>query len=144
MCKWLITIRACGILIFPFFSAHLTLRPYELLLSLFVRRPFVNISHFNLLLRNHWDNCYQTLVEWSLGGPLPKLCPVIPTSNQDGPQAKNKKKWRKLKKNLLLWNYLANLNQTLLKWSLDGPLPKCVRHFRPPTKMAATAELNLT
>jgi hypothetical protein len=45
---------------------------------------YVNISHFNLLLRNHWANCNQTLVEWSLGGPLPKLCPVIPTSNQDG------------------------------------------------------------
>jgi hypothetical protein len=27
-----------------------------------------------------------------LDGPLPKLCPVIPTSNQDGHQAKNKKK----------------------------------------------------
>ena len=25
-------------------------------------------------------------------GPLPKLCPVIPTSNQDGRQAKNRKK----------------------------------------------------
>jgi hypothetical protein len=31
----------------------------------------------------------QTLVEWSLDGPLPKWCPVIPTSNQDGHQAKN-------------------------------------------------------
>jgi hypothetical protein len=51
--------------------------------SLFIRRPSVNISHFNLL-RNHWANCNQTLVEWSLDGPLPKLCPVIPTSNQDG------------------------------------------------------------
>ena len=30
----------------------------------------------------------------------------------------------KLKKNLLLWNYWANLNQTLLKWSLGGPLSK--------------------
>jgi hypothetical protein len=37
----------------------------------------VNISHFNLLLRNHWANCNQILVEWSLDGPLPKLCPVI-------------------------------------------------------------------
>jgi hypothetical protein len=27
-----------------------------------------------------------------LGWPLPKLCPVIPTSNQDGRQAKNRKK----------------------------------------------------
>ena len=57
-----------------------------------VCRPFVNISHFNFLLRNHWANCNQTLVEWSLEGPLPKLCPVIPTSNQDGYQAKNRKK----------------------------------------------------
>ena len=32
----------------------------------------------------------------------------------------------------------------LLKWFLGGPLPKFVRHFRTPTKMAATAELNLT
>jgi hypothetical protein len=24
-------------------------------------------------------------------GPIPKLCPVIPTSNQDGRQAKNRK-----------------------------------------------------
>jgi hypothetical protein len=31
-------------------------------------------------------------VEWSLDGPLPKLCPVIPTSNQYGRQAKNRKK----------------------------------------------------
>ena len=57
-----------------------------------VCRPFVNISHFNLLLRNHWTNCNQTLVEWSLDGPLSKLCPVFPTSNQDGRQAKNRKK----------------------------------------------------
>ena len=32
------------------------------------------------------------------------------------------KRGMKLKKNLLLWNYWANLNQTLLKWSLGGPL----------------------
>ena len=74
------------------FLAHLAFRPCELLSSLFVRRPSVNISHFNLLLRNHWANCNQTLVEWSLDGPLSKLCPAIPTSNQDGRQAKNRKK----------------------------------------------------
>jgi hypothetical protein len=62
--------------------------------SLFVRRLsfLVNISHFNLLLRNHWANCNQTLMEWSMDGPLPKLCPVILISNQDGHQAKNRKK----------------------------------------------------
>jgi hypothetical protein len=38
------------------------------------------------------------VVEWSLGGPLPKLCPVIPTSNQDGRQAKNRKKADEIKK----------------------------------------------
>ena len=81
------------------FLAHLTFRPCELLSSLFVRRlssvvhrPSVNISHFNLLHRNHWTNCNQTLVEWSLDGPLSKMCPVIPTSNQDGRQAINRKK----------------------------------------------------
>jgi hypothetical protein len=31
-------------------------------------------------------------MEWSLDGPLSKLCPVIPTSNQDGHQAKNRKR----------------------------------------------------
>jgi hypothetical protein len=35
-----------------------------------------------------------------------------------------KKGGMKLKKNLLLWNYWANLNHTLLKWSLGGPLSK--------------------
>jgi hypothetical protein len=33
----------------------------------------------NLLLRNHWANCNQTLVEWSLDGPLPKLFQPIYT-----------------------------------------------------------------
>jgi hypothetical protein len=54
-------------------------------------------SHKNLLHRNHWANCNQTLVEWSLHGPLPKLCPVIPTFNQDGRQAKNRKKGDEIK-----------------------------------------------
>jgi hypothetical protein len=57
-------------------------------------------SHKNLLLRNHWANCNQTLVEWSLDGPLPKLCPVIPTSNQDGRQAKNRKRGMTFKKKI--------------------------------------------
>jgi hypothetical protein len=56
-------------------------------------------SHKNLLLRNHWANCNQTLVEWSLDCPLPKLCPVIPNSNQDGRQAKNRKRGDEVKKN---------------------------------------------
>jgi hypothetical protein len=32
------------------------------------------------------------LLKWFLDGPLLKLCLLIPTSNQDGRQAKNRKK----------------------------------------------------
>ena len=46
----------------------------------------------NLLLWNYWANINQILLKWFLDGPLPKLCPLIPTSNQDGRQAKNRKK----------------------------------------------------
>ena len=41
-------------------------------------------SHKNLLLRNHWANCNQTLLKLSLGGLLPKLYPEFQTSDQDG------------------------------------------------------------
>jgi hypothetical protein len=50
---------------------------------------------------------------------------------------KLEKKGMKLKKNLL-WNYWANLNQTLLNWSLGGPLskicpsaPSCIPEINP-------------
>ena len=46
----------------------------------------------NLLLGNYWANINQILLKWFLDGPLPKLCPLIPTSNQDGRQAQNGKK----------------------------------------------------
>ena len=94
----------------------------------------VNISHFNLLLRNHWANYNQTLVEWSLGGPLPNLCPVIPTSNQDGHQAKNRKKGGdEIKKNLLLWNYWANLNQICWNdpWGVPFKIVSGISDLRP-------------
>ena len=112
-------------------------------LSSVVRRPSVNISHFNLLLRNHWANCNQTLVEWSLDSPLPNLCPVIPISNQDGRQAyipcfsvkfffqpiytdyANYAYFDKRSHlNLLLWNRWTKLNQTWQGLSLGGSLSK--------------------
>jgi hypothetical protein len=34
-------------------------------------------SHKNLLLRNHWANCNQTFVEWSLDAPLQFLFLVM-------------------------------------------------------------------
>ena len=50
------------------------------------------IKKKNLLLWNYWANINQALLKWFLDGPLPNLCPVIPTSNQDGRQAQNRKK----------------------------------------------------
>jgi hypothetical protein len=77
-----------------------------------VCHPSVNISHFNLLLRNHWANCNQTLAEWSLDGPLPKLCPEIPTSNQDGRQAQN----RKRRDEILIVHCCFSVSQNELKF----------------------------
>ena len=73
------------------FLAHLTKGHVSFCnhLASVVRRK---LSHLNLLLRNHRANCNQTLVDWSLDGRLPKLCLVIPTSNQFGRQAKNRKR----------------------------------------------------
>ena len=48
-----------------------------------------------------------------------------------------RKKGDEIKRNLLLWNYWANLNQILLKWSLGGPFQNCVRQRRSVSKMAA-------
>ena len=50
----------------------------------------------------------------------------------------------KLKKNLLLWNYWANLNQTLLKWSLGGPFQNCVLQRRSVSKMAAITKIEIS
>ena len=35
-------------------------------------------------LWNYWANLNQTLLKWSLGGPLSKLCPSAPSCIQDG------------------------------------------------------------
>ena len=50
---------------------------------------------------------------------------------------KLEKRGDEIKKNLLLWNYWANLNQTFLKWSVCGPLSNVVHQHRPVSKMAA-------
>jgi hypothetical protein len=36
------------------------------------------------LLWNYWANLNQTLLKWSIGGPLSKLCPSAPSCIQDG------------------------------------------------------------
>ena len=46
----------------------------------------------NLLLGNYGANINQTLLKWFLDGPLPKLCPLIPTSNQMAAKLKIEKR----------------------------------------------------
>jgi hypothetical protein len=43
-------------------------------------------------------------LEPNLDGPLPNLCPVIPTSSQDGRQAKNRKRWDEI---LIVYFYFS-------------------------------------
>jgi hypothetical protein len=47
-----------------------------------------------------------------LGWPLSKMCPVIPTSNQDGHQAKNRKKggFRGEDLNVIFYQNMPNLH----------------------------------
>jgi hypothetical protein len=54
-----------------------------------------------------------------LDGPIPKLCPVIPISNQDGRQAKNRKKGDEIKKKSslkLLSQSQPNFAEMILGW----------------------------
>jgi hypothetical protein len=55
-----------------------------------------------------------------LDGRLPKLCPVIPTFNQDGGQAKNRKRGDEIKKKFplkLLSQSQPNFAEMILGWS---------------------------
>ena len=70
----------------------------------------------NLLLWNYWANLNQTLLKWFLDGPLPKLCPVILTSNQDGRQAQNRKGGDEI---LIVYCY-CSVSQNELKLQLHG------------------------
>jgi hypothetical protein len=68
------------------------------------------------LLWYYWANLNQTLLKWFLDGPLPNLCPVIPNSNQDGRQARNRKKGG--------WNFNCPLLlDTILKGTHPGTIP---------------------
>jgi hypothetical protein len=62
-----------------------------------------------------------------LDGPLPKLCPVIPTSIQDGRQAQNRKKGG-MKLISIFCNsghleWRAGLSDTILKETHPGTIP---------------------
>jgi hypothetical protein len=47
----------------------------------------------------------------------------------------------KFERNLLLWNYSTNLNQTLLKWSLGGPLQILCLPFQTPYQDGRHAQI---
>jgi hypothetical protein len=79
-----------------------------------------------------WVAPFQKYVRWSR----------LPTKM--AAKLKIEKRGMKLKKSLLLWNYWANSTKLCCVDPWVFPFLKCVRHFRSPTKMAATAELNLT
>ena len=100
------------------FLAHLaSLRPCELLPSLFVRPLTFHI----LIFSSETTGPIAALVECSLGVPLPKLCLVIPNSNQDGHQAKSRKKgdenFKKSSPLKLLSQSQPNFAEMILGWS---------------------------
>jgi hypothetical protein len=64
---------------------------------------------------HHWANWNQTLVEWSLDDSLPNWCLVIPTSNQDDHQAKN----RKRRDEILIVHCCFSISQNELKFELQ-------------------------
>jgi hypothetical protein len=103
-------------------------------------------SHKNLLFRNHWANCNQTLVEWSLDTPLPKMCPAFQTSNQDVRQAKNRKKGDEIKKKSslkLLSQSQPNFAEIILEWSPSKSVSG-ISDLRGSDQDGRTVELNLT
>ena len=84
-------------------------------------------SHKNLLVWNQLFNWNQTLIKQSLDGTLPKLCLVVPPSDQDGCTAElslTQDPMGNSHKNHLVWNQQLIQNQTLMEQSMDGPLPK--------------------
>jgi hypothetical protein len=57
---------------------------FELLPIMQIRKKGGMKFKKSLFLWNYWANLNQTLLEWSLGGPLSKLCPAFQNTDQDG------------------------------------------------------------
>ena len=90
------------------------------------QEPMGNL-HKNLLVWNQLLNWNQNLIKQSLDGPLPKLCLLVPPSEQDGCTAVlslTQDPMGNSHKNHVVWNQQLNQNQTLMEQSFDGPLPK--------------------
>ena len=81
-------------------------------------------SHKHILVWNQLFNWNQTLITQSLDGPLPKLCLVVPPTDQDGCTAELSLRQDPMgnsHKNHFVWNQQLNQNQTLMEQSQDGP-----------------------
>ena len=94
-----------------YFSSVSVIRPSTFHILIFSSETTGPIAT-KLLWNDPWKAPFQNCVRWSR----------LPTKMDA--KLKIEKRGMKLKQNLLLWNYWANLNQTLLKWSLGGPLSK--------------------
>ena len=84
----------------------------------------------------------------SLDGSLPKMCPVVQHFDQDGPHSRTQlnigpQAMGNSHKKILVWNQLLNWSQTLIKQSLDGPLPKLCVVVLHSDQNGCTAELSL-
>ena len=97
-------------------------------------------AHNNILLRNHWANYNKTLVEWSLDGHFQNCVrwPRLPTKMAT--KLKIEKRGWNLEK--IFSSETTEPISTKLCWNNPWVVPfqNCIRHFIPPTKMAATAE----
>ena len=83
----------------------------------------------------------------SLDGSLQKKFRRFGPSTKMAPTAELSLTWDPMgnsHRNLLVWNQLLNWNQTLIKQSLDGPLPKLCLVVLPSDQDGCTAELSLT
>ena len=70
-------------------------------------------------------------------GPSTKMAPTAELSLTQEPMGNSHK-------NLLVWNQLLNWNQTLIKYSLNGPFPKLRLVVPPSDQDGCTAVLSLT
>ena len=112
------------------FLAHLAFKSCELLPSLFVRR---RPSTFHILIFSSETTGPIAAKLWWNGpwvAPLKNCVRWSRLPTKMAAKLKIEKRGMIFLKNLLLWNYWANLNQTLLKWSLGGPLPKFCPAFQ--------------
>jgi hypothetical protein len=119
-------------------------KPYIFRWSLVYNTSIFCFSHFHLEGVGGWSEPNETIFIWkklSHFATIPKhndelfniyyrIFYELSTFANFDRLCKLEKRGDEIKKNLLLWNYWANLNQTLLKWFLGGPLPKLCPVFQ--------------